>query len=142
VTPELFLADELREQIAREAHAAYPRECCGLIEGTHEGSALRIAALHPARNISEDNDRFEIDPADHFRALRAARANRRAIIGCYHSHPNGRTEPSARDGDGDDGFLWLIAAVSGETVGLMAFQRVGEGWGALEIASKPTGNAA
>jgi proteasome lid subunit RPN8/RPN11 len=138
VTSRLLLADDLREQIAREARAAFPRECCGLIEG----DALRVAALHPARNISEDADRFEIDPADHFRALRMARANGRAIIGCYHSHPNGRAEPSARDGDGEDGFLWLIAAISGDAVSLTAFQRLGYRWQSLAIAPQPAENTA
>jgi proteasome lid subunit RPN8/RPN11 len=138
VTPTLLLADELREQIAREARAAFPRECCGLIEGR----ALRIAALHPARNISKDDDCFEIDPADHFRALRATRSNGRTIIGCYHSHPNGRAEPSARDGDGEDGFLWLIATVTGETVRLTAFQRVDHGWRELAITPQSAENVA
>lgn len=134
----LILTGVLREQIAREARVAFPRECCGLIEG----NALRIATLHPARNISKDDDRFEIDPADHFRSLRAARANGRNIIGCYHSHPNGRAEPSVRDGDGEDGFLWVIAAVSGEAVRLTAFQRIGEGWRELAVAPQPMENAA
>ena len=142
MTRALLLIDALREQIAREARAAFPRECCGLIEGMHEGSALRVAALHPTRNISEDNDRFEIDPADHFRTLRAVRSNGRAIIGCYHSHPNGRAEPSARDGDSEDGFLWLIAAASDETMRLTAFQRIGDGWQELVIAPQPTENMA
>jgi proteasome lid subunit RPN8/RPN11 len=138
VTTALLLADELREQIAREARAAFPRECCGLIEG----DALCVAALHSARNISEDADRFEIDPADHFGALRAARKNGHNIIGCYHSHPNGCASPSARDGDSEDGFLWLIAAISGETVYLTVFQRVGGGWRELAIAPQSVENAA
>lgn len=134
----LILTDALHEQIAREARAAFPRECCGLIEG----SALCIAALHPTRNISKDDDRFEIDPADHCRSLRAARENGHNIIGCYHSHPNGRAEPSVRDGDSEDGFLWVIAAASGEAVRLTAFQRIGEGWRELVVAPRPAENAA
>ena len=96
----LLLSPSQRAQIEREARAAYPRECCGLLEGLREGDAIRIAALHPARNLSSDKDRFEIAPADHFAALRAARAKGRAIVGCYHAHPNGKSEPSARDAEG------------------------------------------
>ncbi len=71
-------------------------------------------ALHPARNSDERNDRFAIHPEDHFAALRQARAHGRALIGCYHSHPNGSPSPSAtdRDGAGEENFLWLIAALS------------------------------
>ena len=49
-------------------------------------------------------------------AQKAARANGRAIIGCYHSHPNGRAEPSPRDLEAafGEGFVWVIAAVSAD----------------------------
>jgi proteasome lid subunit RPN8/RPN11 len=102
----------LAGQIRHQAAHANPRECCGLIEGAREGGLFRITALHPARNLAEDADRFDIDPRDHLAAAMAARANGRAIIGCYHSHPAGQAEPSARDlaGAGEENFLWLIAA--------------------------------
>jgi proteasome lid subunit RPN8/RPN11 len=100
----LILPPTLRSQIFAEARAAHPRECCGLLEG----SAKHIAALHPTRNLAERPDRFEIDPAEQFRLMREGRR----IVGCYHSHPGGRAEPSPRDADhaGEAGFLWLICA--------------------------------
>ena len=106
------LPDQLRSQILREAAAAHPNECCGLMEGACEGQAFRIIALHPARNLADAADRFEIDPGDQFAAHKAARGRGHAIVGCYHSHPNGRAEPSATDlaGAGEESFLWLIAA--------------------------------
>ena len=102
----------LAEQIRREAAAAHPGECCGLIEGERDGDVFRATALHPARNLAQAADRFEIDPRDHLAASKAARANGRQLIGCYHSHPAGRAQPSARDlaGAGEEDFLWLIAA--------------------------------
>jgi proteasome lid subunit RPN8/RPN11 len=108
----VWLADDLRAQIRREAKAAYPRECCGLIEGVRDGDVFRATMLHPAHNIVTDPDRFEIDPRDHLAASKAARANGRALIGCYHSHPGGAARPSPRDlaGAGEENFLWLIAA--------------------------------
>ena len=111
---ELILAPELRAQVLREAEAAFPGECCGLIEGVHDRAVVRATALHPARNLSPEAERFEIDPADHFAALRAARARGHDIVGCYHSHPNGKAEPSPRDADGaaERGFVWLIAATA------------------------------
>ncbi len=138
----LLLSDAFRAQIAAEARAAFPRECCGLIEGINDGDVARATALHPARNLSRVDDCFEIDPTDHFRAQRTARATGRAIIGCYHSHPNGRAEPSARDGDSEDGFLWLIAAVNGAVVVHTAFRRAGGGWKAVELVPQPAENGA
>ena len=111
----LRLPAMLAAQIAREAREASPRECCGLLEGAHIDGVFTTAALHPARNIAETVDRFEIDPADQFHALRAARANGQQIIGCYHSHPRGKSEPSDADRDGaaEEGFFWVIAGEGG-----------------------------
>lgn len=108
----LLLPKPLREMLAAEALRAHPRECCGLIEGVAEGETVRALALHPARNLARESDRFEIDPREQFRLLHALRAGEHAIVGCYHSHPNGAAAPSARDreGAGEEGFIWLIAA--------------------------------
>jgi len=116
VTVQLALSAGLRAQLAREARATFPRECCGLIEGSHDGVVVKAEVLHPARNLSGEADRFEINPADHFKALHAARERGQSIVGCYHSHPNGRAEPSPRDldGAGEAGFVWLIAAIAGD----------------------------
>lgn len=102
----------LAEQIRRQAAAAGPRECCGLIEGLRWDGLFRVTALHPARNLAMDADRFDIDPRDHLAAAKAARARDHVLIGCYHSHPGGAARPSARDlaGAGEENFLWLIAA--------------------------------
>jgi proteasome lid subunit RPN8/RPN11 len=112
---KLVLPARLAAAIAEAARAASPRECCGLLEGTREGQTMRVAALHPARNLATAPDRFEIDPADHFAATRAARGKGRRIVGCYHSHPGGKAMPSEADraGGSEDDFLWLIAGEDG-----------------------------
>jgi proteasome lid subunit RPN8/RPN11 len=113
----LILPQTLRDQVAREALAAHPCECCGLIEGTYDKEkadrdAARALACHPTRNLAPGRDSFEIDPARHIELLRSLRGTGREILGCYHSHPGGRAEPSARDlaHATDENFLWLIAA--------------------------------
>ncbi len=119
----LHLAPALRARIASEAEGALPRECCGLIEGVRAGNDLRATALHAMPNIAAGPDRFEIDSAGHFALLRALRGTGRAVIGCYHSHPNGRPELSARDREflSDDGFVWLVAAVGAGGTAFAAF---------------------
>lgn len=109
---KVALPAPLAAHIRAAARAAFPTECCGLLEGTRDSEVFRVTALHPARNRATTTDRFEIDPADHFAALKAARAAGHAIIGCYHSHPGGKAQPSATDlaGAGEDNFLWLIAS--------------------------------
>jgi proteasome lid subunit RPN8/RPN11 len=120
---KLVLPACLAAQIQAQARAAFPRECCGLIEGVIAGDVFEMRALHPARNDAMSSDRFEIAPEDHFSASRAARANGNALIGCYHSHPDGAAEPSVYDraGAGEENFLWLIAATDGNNCSLGAF---------------------
>jgi proteasome lid subunit RPN8/RPN11 len=86
-----------------------PHEVCGLLFG----SPQRIDAAQRCRNVADHStDSFEIDPVALLAAHKAARAGGPAIIGCYHSHPGGRAEPSSRDAAAAaaDGALWLIVA--------------------------------
>jgi proteasome lid subunit RPN8/RPN11 len=108
----LFLDDALQTRIAEEALAAFPRECCGLMEGVRDGETVQVTALHPSPNLADDPDRFEIDPALQFRLMREGRP----VVGCYHSHPQGTAVPSRRDVEsaGEAGLVWLIAAREGQ----------------------------
>jgi proteasome lid subunit RPN8/RPN11 len=114
VSTAVFLPVALRAQIEAEVRAAYPRECCGLLVGQRNGERIEIFLAHPAANVAEGDHRFEIDPQAQFTLLRALRGTGREIVGCYHSHPNCRAEPSHADvgGASESGFVWLIAGVS------------------------------
>lgn len=135
----LVLPTALRAQVEDEARGAFPRECCGLIEGLREGDVIHAAAFHPARNLSREADQFEIDPADHFRALRTARANGRQIVGCYHSHPNGIAQISKRDRDCamDDNFVWLVCSVTANEARIAGFIRENGLFGTLALRESP-----
>jgi len=135
---KLVLPPPLRARMEEEARVAFPRECCGLVEGRRHAGVATAAALHPARNIANGEDRFEIHPEDHFAALKIARANGRVLIGCYHSHPTGSAMPSVtdRDGAGEENFLWLIAALAKADgpVALAAFAYSGGGFVSIGFA--------
>ena len=126
MSPHLLLPDHLRARMIEEAHNAFPRECCGLVEGIREGEHLRATAIHATRNIAREPDRFEIDPAEHVALMRTLRGSDHDIVGCYHSHPNGRPGLSPRDRDAmfDDEFIWIIITVSAHAEPtLRAFRR-------------------
>ncbi len=94
---------------------AAPREACGLLFGGEDA----VDAWQAAENVAEDpQQRFEIDPAALFAALRAERAGGPRLVGYWHSHPSGDATPSATDAAmaAPDGKLWLI--VAGETAAL------------------------
>ena len=132
----LLLAPNLRSEIEREARTAFPRECCGLIEGVRTGEQVQAFALHPTRNIAQEPNRFEIDPAAHIALMRNLRGTGREIVGCYHSHPDGAAEPSQHDrrSASEDGFVWVIAAVARETCELRAYVHEGEDFRGLDLA--------
>jgi proteasome lid subunit RPN8/RPN11 len=105
---DVAIASGLLRQILDHTERARDVEVCGLLLG--EGEC--ITAVMPADNLSTDpHDSFELDPRVQFAAYRAARAGGPAVIGHYHSHPNGRTDPSPRDGEAAAaGELWMIVA--------------------------------
>jgi proteasome lid subunit RPN8/RPN11 len=139
VIARVLLPHEWRDRLCAEARAAAPRECCGLIEGVREGETVRVTALHPTRNLAERADRFEIDPGEHIRLLRILRGSGHELVGCYHSHPGGKAEPSEVDraGANEENFLWLIAGIgdAGDEVGLAAFVFDHGGFTAIAILS-------
>jgi proteasome lid subunit RPN8/RPN11 len=87
------IPDRIVDAILAHARAELPNECCGLLIGR----ATTIEDLRPARNLDAGPASYLIDPADHFAAIRAARASGRRVVGAYHSHPASPPVPSARD---------------------------------------------
>lgn len=107
--PSHTLSSEAAAEMIRAANEAAPEEACGLLFGAerHIQSAMATAnrAKDPLRH-------FEIDPASLIAAHRVARAGGPAIVGYFHSHPNGLDSPSAADqaGAAGDGRVWAIVA--------------------------------
>ncbi len=120
----LHLSDELAAAVLQAAARAYPNEACGLIEGIDTADGWRALAIHEAANVADvPARRFLVDPEVQFALLRKLRGTERRIIGCFHSHPNGRAEPSATDRANayESDFLYLIAAGTTDVFTLKAF---------------------
>ncbi len=97
--------------ILQAAQAARPDEACGLLLGIP--NSHRITRMTLATNVAATPaTRFEIDPAHLLTTQRTARQAGLAILGCWHSHPDGCLQPSRHDQAGAlwPGLLWLIAA--------------------------------
>jgi proteasome lid subunit RPN8/RPN11 len=88
--------------------AADPRhEVCGLLFG--QGDRIDLAV--PAKNVAVDTGvNFEIDPVSLIAALRSERTGGPALLGYFHSHPNGLASPSATDiaMAASDNRVWII----------------------------------
>lgn len=96
-----------REQLLDWAKLAEPEECCGLLLGENEVVSGAVLTANVADNPDEE---FEIDPSVLIAAEREARQGGPAILGYFHSHPNGVAEPSATDARmaAANGRSWLI----------------------------------
>ena len=99
-------------------------ELCLFDADDQGGTETRIERAERAGNLKASPTRYEIDPADHFRSIRVARAEGLAVIGAYHSHPRTAPEPSPTDlvGASDTALLYVI--VSPATSGALG-QEVG-----------------
>lgn len=100
----------LDEMIAH-ARETRPNECCGLLIGR----ADQIESCRRATNILANPTRYQIDPADHFAAIRSARSAGLEVVGGYHSHPHSKALPSPSDRElawGPD-FLYVIVSLAG-----------------------------
>jgi proteasome lid subunit RPN8/RPN11 len=109
------------DAVVAHAREAAPEECCGLLLG-RDGEIVEAV---PARNIAGDpTARFQIDPVDHFRAIRTARARSLEVVGFYHSHPRSAAEPSARDLAEFDhsGHLYAIVSLRTEPAEVRLFR--------------------
>lgn len=115
---DLAVTSGVMATLLAEAARAGAVECCGLLlgaepEGFPEGRKVRITSALPAANVAaEPTLRFEIDPLILVRAHKAARDGGAQVLGYYHSHPNGRAEPSPCDSEqaSGDGRIWAIIA--------------------------------
>ncbi|MEM1133716.1 MAG: M67 family metallopeptidase [Pseudomonadota bacterium] len=105
----VVITSTLCAEMVLAAESAVPLECCGLLLGKGD----TVTSILPSANISDTPESaFLIDPAVLAKAQRAARQGGLDILGYYHSHPNGRREPSQRDRAEaiPDGRLWAIIA--------------------------------
>lgn len=106
--------------IEAAARAALPRESCGFLIGRtapngeeRKGGGISVERIVETPNGAQTNDRFEIDPQAHFALMREIGDGPERIIGHFHSHPNGRPDPSETDLSmaWDPEMVWLITAV-------------------------------
>lgn len=88
------MSGDVCANLLKHARRDAASECCGLLAGrvgviTHVFPAVNVAA-DPAKG-------YEIAPKEIVGMMREFRERKLEFLGIYHSHPNGKNEPSARD---------------------------------------------
>lgn len=119
------------------AHAVedLPNECCGLLIGT----ADMVEDASRARNTKRSRTKFQVEPADHFAAIRRARAAGFEIVGAYHSHPSGPSGPSETDRARltDPSMFHVIISLAHGTRTVRAFRLTDGNFSPLELVPVP-----
>lgn len=87
--------EEMRRGIAHVA----PEEGCGLLGGEILTGIGLVKFVLPITNTLHSRTRFKMDPVEQLAAFEQLDAQGLALIGIYHSHPNGPPAPSSTDLD-------------------------------------------
>jgi proteasome lid subunit RPN8/RPN11 len=82
------------DEMLADARCLASQECCGLLAGNDGLISMGLPATNAASDPAKN---YEIAPKELFRLMREIRAAKLELLGIYHSHPNGKNEPSARD---------------------------------------------
>jgi desampylase len=94
VNPRIQVSRDVCANLLEHARRVPGQECCGLLAG--RGGV--ITHVFPAANVAADPGKgYEIAPTEIVRMMREFRARELEFLGIYHSHPNGKNEPSPRD---------------------------------------------
>jgi len=117
------------------ARAEQPRECCGLLLAADDV----VDEAMPARNVAEGTVRFQVDPADHFAAIRKARSTGRVVRGAYHSHPRGPSVPSPTDAveQNDPSLLCVIVSLAQDPPSVAGFEWRDGNFVAIDLVPVP-----
>jgi [CysO sulfur-carrier protein]-S-L-cysteine hydrolase len=123
------------DRIVAHAVEDLPNECCGLLIGNAE----MVEDAARARNMKRSRTRFQVEPADHFAAIRRARAAGLEVIGAYHSHPSGPSGPSETDRARltDPAMFHVIISLAHRTRTFRAFRLIDGNFSPFELAPVP-----
>jgi proteasome lid subunit RPN8/RPN11 len=119
----LVIRQAVIDEVVAHARDEAPLECCGVMIGSPD----EVISVVRGRNVAGNPGReFLLDPADHFTAIRRARAIGADVIGFYHSHPRSPPVPSPTDRDRANypNHLYGIVSLAGESPQLDLFRLV------------------
>ena len=112
----LWLRPDHLRQLVVLAEATAPEEACALLIGRKGlGDDWRVTRIEASANVADDRvRRFEVDPGLRIGLERELRGGEQKVLGVWHSHTNGRSEPSAEDAARvfEPELVWLITAVA------------------------------
>jgi proteasome lid subunit RPN8/RPN11 len=92
-TTPLEIPRDIHDAMVAHCQRESPLECCGILGGI----VPRVSSIHPLRNASASEVRYDADPRDLIDAVVALRQSNGEILAIYHSHPRWAAIPSRTD---------------------------------------------
>ena len=122
----MIVRQSVLDTAVSHARETAPAECCGVLLGDPDV----VTDARRARNLATDQNRFLIDPKDHFDARREARARGLDVVGFYHSHPRSAALPSPTDfaEASYQDHLYLIVGLAGEQLDVRLYRLEASGF--------------
>jgi desampylase len=105
------------DAIVEHAREGVPHEICGVLGGEYGEECSRVESVQQAENVAERPEtRYYIDPEEQLELIDGIEDGGSDVVGFYHSHPAGPTEPSETDADRATwpGLSYVIVALGSE----------------------------
>ncbi|ESS12291.1 MAG: putative metal-dependent protease of the PAD1/JAB1 superfamily [uncultured archaeon A07HR60] len=88
----------LYDDVIYHAYQGDEEEICGVLGGTHGDQRSVVESVYQADNAADvPQVRYYIDPEEQFRIVEELEGDGEEVIGFYHSHPAGGSQPSDTD---------------------------------------------
>jgi proteasome lid subunit RPN8/RPN11 len=93
----IVISPEMVKRILEHARREVPREACGILVGEIKDEKI-VREIYPCKNIDTfPETNYTIKPRDILEVMDKADEKGLEILGFYHSHPAGGTQPSIID---------------------------------------------
>ncbi len=98
----LHITNQTQQIMIDHALRDHPIECCGILLGLRRENETHIHQIIEAKNIAPEQreKNYQIDWQTLIQTVKTTRQNPKhaeQIVGFYHSHPDGSTQPSSLD---------------------------------------------
>ncbi len=88
----------LYDDIVYHAYQGDGEEICGVLGGTYDEQQSVVESVYETENVADVPEvRYYIGPEDQFRIVEEIENSGQDVIGFYHSHPAGGSQPSETD---------------------------------------------
>lgn len=106
----------LYDEIVKQAYQGDDTEICGILGGRYRTDHSVVESIHETTNVADVSEvRYYIDPEEQFEITETIEEAGEGVVGFYHSHPAGPTQPSETDAERATwpGHSYVIVALDG-----------------------------